>query len=549
MAQRNARQPAPRPCGGEAGFTVVETVVALAVIFVVLTGSIATYAASVRNTVGGRHRTEAVTVAREVVEEARAALYSQVGHDLGGDTTLAGDPELSGTTPLTFEGQSLVGAATPIYPQHEWTVDRGGKSYTVRAYVTWMSPAGADPYKRLTVVVTWDSPQHPSALINNEVRVSSYLFPAAVPPDPLLEGAGDADGPVFQTTGTVGGLTVQHAAVAQPLAAAGITSLFTRSTMGSARSSTTLVQVTNGTLTGCEVDTTGTEAECPGVRADAATDSDAATYHPEHDVNGPHHDGSYTVSSGGPFSVAVGANDSVRAWGTARSCFDCYPSDIGDDDRLAYQWSEGKGPGSVDVLWDSGPVDGSLMKFSGLSQSTATLDQDAVSSSHKMISSSRSVMPAVDVVTVTDGPSGFAGAVRVGTADVTAAAEAGPTAVAPSISGADVSVSIYDTLSGGSLGYRSVSLTPGEDYETAAEATFTVNGATVTLTTTVASGGRTLSSQSDSSGALTHAEASLTNWLRIEVHLVVTDASGTVADLVTDVDYGRIAARADYEAP
>jgi len=71
----------------------------------------------------------------------------------------------------------------------------------------------------------------------------------------------------------------------------------------------------------------------------------------------------------------------------------------------------------------------------------------------------------------------------------------------------------------------------------------------VVMDATVRSGPAVASSTpAPTGGALAEADASLSDWLTVEVHLLVTDLTGvTLADLVVSLDYGRVTARATYE--
>jgi len=411
-------------------------------------------------------------------------------------------------------------------------------------YVTWVSGGTADPYKRLTVNSSWED--H-NAGISNDVHLSSFLFAAGVPPDPAVEGGSDVDGGTVEVTGTLSGIDLSRAVLFNPSSSADLESLFVREASGQARSSAALLELNAGTPSGCSVE--ATTAQCDGIVAGTATDSDASTGTPEHDAEGPLYDAGHNLSAGaGILSMALGANDLVESRTTARSCFSCFGTAIGDDDRLAYHWSRGSGPDSASIGFDVGPVDGQLVRMTGASQSTSTLDQDTVSGSHLLTSQARLQMPGVDVVAVNGAPAGFVAAVQISSVDVEVTAQAGPTANPPAVTGDAVTVQVYDTLGGGSLGYRTISATPGQEKEEAASAGFTVGGATVSLTTTVISGGKSVVSTTDGSGTINYADVSLTNWLRITVHLVIVEGGTTLADSMIEFDYGRLAARTQWES-
>jgi type II secretory pathway pseudopilin PulG len=194
----------------DAGFSIVESLIALGLVFGVMVGLLATVNIGVRGIITGRQRSVAISIANEVMETARNRSYADVGHDLDSDPTLAGDPTLQGTVPnLVFTDLSpepnepLVGSVVdagedagdhtnelfPFSP-HRWTTQREATTYTTSVYVTRVVPvlpATGDPYRRLTVIVTWDRSLH-AAGIPASVRLSSFLFNAIQPPDPLFVG-------------------------------------------------------------------------------------------------------------------------------------------------------------------------------------------------------------------------------------------------------------------------------------------------------------------------------------------------------------------------
>lgn len=529
----------------EAGFTIVETTVAMAIVFVVLTGTLVTFSASVTNLVTGRQRTGAVALARAVIEDARSSPYDQLGHDLAGDVTLASDPKITGV-PKQFEGEDLAGVPSPTFPAHTWAKTGDSGAFTVKAYVTWVDPGPAEPYKRLTVVVSWDAAQYKTEVIANHIRLSSFVFEAGVPPDPLVEGTADVDGGTVEVTGTLTGTDLRRAVIYNPSASGVVNSLFIRESSGQARTASGLLELNSGSPSGCAV--SGTVTECNGVLANTATDSDNSTTLPEHDGEGPVVDVARSASAGTALTLQIGANGAAESKSTARSCFACFTSVMGDDDRLAFHTSKGTGPDSTSVGFDVGSVAGNLVKYSGSSKAGTTIDHDAVTTTQMVSSHGYLSMPAVDVVTVNGAPTGFLSAVHIGAVHVKVDAAAGPTAPAPTVSGAAINVDIYDTLGGGSLGYRTISVVPGQPAEETASATFAVGDNTVSLTTTVVSGGKSVSSTNDG-GVITFAEASLTNWLRVSVRVVVTTSSrAVVADTVMEFDYGRLAARTNWAA-
>ena len=137
--------------------------------------------------------------------------------------------------------------------------------------------------------------------------------------------------------------------------------------------------------------------------------------------------------------------------------------------------------------------------------------------------------------------------VRVGPTTVRTSATSGPAALPPSFTAAPVVVRVYDTTT---LlpGYRTVTITPGTPSETTSHAVVLAGAGLVVMDATIRSGPAVkLSTPIPGGGALTEAQASLSNWLTISVHVVVTVALLPVADLDVTLDYGRVTARATYQ--
>jgi hypothetical protein len=58
---------------------------------------------------------------------------------------------------------------------------------------------------------------------------------------------------------------------------------------------------------------------------------------------------------------------------------------------------------------------------------------------------------------------------------------------------------------------------------------------------------KAVTAQTSSGGAVTDASASLTNWLFVDLHVVMTTLGVSLADVDLHIDYGRIAATAAYQ--
>ena len=191
-----------RSLQAQTGFTIVESLVALGLVFGVIVALLATVNTGILGVVTGRQRSVALSIANEVMETARSRSYADVGHDLDSDPTLATDTAISGTVPnLVYANpspapqESLVGSVVdagsaagtttnPLFPfsPHTFTTKREATTYTTSVYITTVTPASGagDPYKRITTMVSWSPAQYATAA--KSVTLSSFMFSAGAPP-------------------------------------------------------------------------------------------------------------------------------------------------------------------------------------------------------------------------------------------------------------------------------------------------------------------------------------------------------------------------------
>lgn len=533
------------------GFTVIETSVALGLIFTVLLGLLASLNTGVRGLLTGRQRTGGTAIVKEVVEQARAADYDRLGHDLTGDVTLATDDALGGTSPnWTYQPEGvgapepLVGTANPTYASHDWTLTRDGGDYAVRVYVTAVSAASGDDHKRLTVAVEWEGEQYDESAVENEVRVSTFVSRFGVSTGSEVDGVVDVDSGSVGVTGTIAGASLSRAELFLPYAHSDADGHLVNEARGFAGSARGEIDVSAGTATGCSG--TGTAVTCDGAKAETVADNDGGTAFPLQDEEGPTGDAGGDLNAGTALLLELDATAALTSESSAESCVPCTPS-VGDGDALLYGASVANGPASMAAAFDAGLVAGNLVQITDDGYATSTIDADAAATDQRITSAGRLVVPQVDLVMLTDGPLGFTAGVRVESLDVTATSQAGPAAVAPSVTGDPITVTVYDTGVLGLPEYREITVTPGTSLSDSANVTFTAAGATVTLETTIVAGQASTSSESEP-GTITQASASLTNWFVVTTHVQITELGVVVADLLVELDYGRIATTATYEA-
>jgi Tfp pilus assembly protein PilV len=158
---------------GEAGLTLIETLMALLVFLLIflalLTSTIAGFTA-VRQT---RFVQQASALANESIEAARDLSYDSVIL-VSSDTSWTGDPHVSTTCAPNFTGvrshdpdgtgplacERIIEGATGSFNPHRMTRTVNGKQFTVNRYVTWVDDATqggtGQSYKRFSVVVEWE---------------------------------------------------------------------------------------------------------------------------------------------------------------------------------------------------------------------------------------------------------------------------------------------------------------------------------------------------------------------------------------------------------
>jgi len=527
--------------------------VALGVIFTVLVGLLGALGTSVRGQLLGRQRDGATAIADEVLEQARGRAYAEVGHDLDDDSTLAADSAITGSSPNYSYGGELLAPSSinsahnaPFTP-HRWTTTRDATPYTVNVYITQIIPtAGAgDPYKRLTVKVAWGNVQFASSAVASSVVESTFLYNAVKPPNPWLDGLIDADAGALTVTGSLDNVDLVDSHIWMPYSHAEVHSRDIQTAKGYAGTVRSQIHLNSGTVTGCSLSNANETADCPGQKAVSLSDNDEGTTPPEYDQQAVT-DASHTVAAGTGLSAVFGGSNSALSESAARSgSTSPLCAGIFGNDSLPYQCADASGPASVNYGFTAGPVSGALLSGSATARATATVDRTDVPAASRLAAIGTTSVPALDVLTLTGGPSGYAGAVRVGAASATATANSGSGVSGPSVTGSNFIVQAWDTS--GSPGYRSFTITPGVASSNTATALLSVGGATVSMTTTITSRDKVLSSATDATGAVTRAEATMASWLDISVHFVVTSGSTTHADLTIDLDYGRLEAQSGYQ--
>jgi Tfp pilus assembly protein PilV len=168
----------------DAGFTLVEQVIALVVAALVFLAVAAIALSGMKATVMSRVNQQAIDVLNRSIEQARAMTYAELTMV---STDLASDTSITGTSPLVWNvpgvgSEAVDFHATGLVSPHVSTVTTNinGAVLTLKRYVTVPSSAtydtsGFPSVKRFTAVVTWKlygqtKTRYDSTLITDTVR-------------------------------------------------------------------------------------------------------------------------------------------------------------------------------------------------------------------------------------------------------------------------------------------------------------------------------------------------------------------------------------------
>jgi type II secretory pathway pseudopilin PulG len=190
---------------GERGFTIVETVVAMVVIFASLTALAYTATIGFRYIAYGRERQQATGLANEIMEEIRGQAYSVITRGMS-TADIASDPRIVTCSSIkrfeTCSGPKIVSSSVPVGTTAQWLIPHSGTRSVGNLDVSWATyitnddPA-SNPYA-VTVIVSWDTgalSQGPNNLVRIESNfwspsgcVSSETHPFAAPCQPYFYG-------------------------------------------------------------------------------------------------------------------------------------------------------------------------------------------------------------------------------------------------------------------------------------------------------------------------------------------------------------------------
>jgi type II secretory pathway pseudopilin PulG len=552
--------------GAEAGFTIVESTFALVLIFGVILGLLHTLTSASKGIVTARQRNVAVGLANQVLEQARGVSYDLVGHG-----TLSTDTEIvSGQ----YAGEPLAYASPPAqspWSPHISTQVVNNSTYATKVYVTTHTPTvaegGGDAYKRVTAVVDWTGGTSQYAAgsgIKSQIKVSTNVFNAQLPADPLFQGVSTASGGSFGISGTIDNLSITDGTFTLPKTTGDVIHQLVHSARGLAQSAsadlaTDLSLQASGA--GIASDTSG---QIPSSKVSSAADNDAGTAEPETS------EAETTAASG-----SIGRVNTLDLIRTANStalysrstALSSAADSWDDDDGLPYTVSDADGPGSFAMPYGVSDIGGSAsigsLITTGATHVRSVIDRDDAGTQKQIATTAMVNHPATSLLTFASSgvtvatASGlpFSGMVLVrATGDVTATANAGNGVGGPGVttgSSASFEVCLYDSASPPPeeqgtcpLGYERLEVFPGTAGTLTTSTSLTLNGVAATLNATATAGTNAVTSTA--SGAdIERAEAALINWFRVTADLTI--AGGT--SVAVELDYGQISARSKYCLP
>jgi type II secretory pathway pseudopilin PulG len=202
----------------ERGFTILETVIAIMVVFASLTALAYTASIGFRYVGYGRDRIQATGVANRVMEDIRGLAYTKITNGIS-STELSSDTRIKSCSGVfRFEscsGEKIVSSsfaagyeAAWLFP-HTDQLSVGNLDFTYHTYVTNDTPT-TTPY-RVTVIIEWTNGAIATAP-NNSVRLQSLFWspngcvnpdthPFAAPCQPFFYAQVDAPQPRLDVTG------------------------------------------------------------------------------------------------------------------------------------------------------------------------------------------------------------------------------------------------------------------------------------------------------------------------------------------------------------
>jgi type II secretory pathway pseudopilin PulG len=285
---------------GERGFTILETVIAIMVVFASLTALAYTASIGFRYVGYGRDRIQATGVANRVMEDIRGLAYTKITSGIS-STELTSDSRIKKCSGIyRFEsctGEKIVSStfaagyeAAWLYP-HTDAMTVGNLDFTYHTYVTNDAPT-TNPY-RVTVIVEWVNGAIANAP-NNSVRLQSLFWspngcmnpnthPFAAPCQPFFYAQVEAPQARLDITGQLHDLAVDFDSLAITLPGISAAAQEEQTTQLNAATTLSGIQFADSTGTTTDGNTQATseaddEIETSAVSASGGTSTNLTAY-------------------------------------------------------------------------------------------------------------------------------------------------------------------------------------------------------------------------------------------------------------------------------
>jgi type II secretory pathway pseudopilin PulG len=559
----------------EQGFTLIELMVAAGIVLVTLMTIVSSATVGFGDIALAQQRQAANGLASRIMEEVRAIPYDTVKKGLS-DTDLSSgsDPNITSsggapTTVYSYGGEEIPHGTnanvTPIVP-HKATVTIGQTTFTRSVYVTYYLNNKSSHIYRVTVLVTWT---RPGSLGTPSVKIQSLIYtpagclstathPFAAPCQAFLYGSTSIGTGSITITGTIAGISFDHATLITPKSASDMQVEQISSVLGSTNSSAVSLMLT------------GQAAQFAGVQsASSGADDDPATSGTNYNKNTlpAQSSGSLSASgSGNTISVSTGGGDTGATTSTTVAtagnvCAD--KNNVAQTDSLPCGNSNAKQAGTLS---------------SGLTLTAGTKNLGAATLASILAAPSSSVaytnrdVPSLDGLvhgdatrslgTVTLGglppnltvtPVGWAGyLVRVTSFTDSVSSESGLSTAAPSVS-ASGTISYWN-----GTGYTSMTIAPGSSAAVPAAAVHVLDPAfapgltVIDVSASLSTGGTTKSDPAGCGASCTRTSASATSNspLKGTITYQVTYNGVVIANLTISIDLGPLSTKTSYtQAP
>jgi type II secretory pathway pseudopilin PulG len=285
---------------GERGFTILETVIAIMVVFASLTALAYTASIGFRYVGYGRDRIQATGVANRVMEDIRGLAYTKITNGISSSELTSDSRIVSCAGTYRFEtcsGEKIVSSTFDASYEAAWLVPHtstltvGNLDFTYHTYVTNDAPT-TTPY-RVTVIIEWVNGAI-AAAPNNSVRLQSLFWspngcvnpnthPFAAPCQPFFYGQVEAPQARLDITGQLHDLAIDFDSLAITLPGISANAQEEQTTQLNAATTLSGIQFVDSTGTASDGNTLATseaddEGETSAVTATGGTSTNPTPY-------------------------------------------------------------------------------------------------------------------------------------------------------------------------------------------------------------------------------------------------------------------------------